>query len=137
MLTISGQIGHTNADDAAQFDYDMLAALPVTLFTTSTPWTDGPTEFAGVALADLLDAVAAQGNVLHSEADNGYIVDIPVSDATETHPVLAYMRDGKRMSVRDKGPLWIIYPFDDLPRGQELYFNRSIWQLRTIEVRTE
>jgi hypothetical protein len=39
------------------------------------------------------------------------------------------------MAVRDKGPLFVIYPFDARPelRGA-VYYSRSAWQLRTIDV---
>ena len=45
------------------------------------------------------------------------------------------LRNGGRMSVRDKGPLWIVYPFDSSEEYQaELIYSRSIWQLVRIEV---
>lgn len=38
------------------------------------------------------------------------------------------------MSVRDKGPLWVIYPYDSDPALQsEVTYARSIWQLVRIE----
>jgi hypothetical protein len=43
--------------------------------------------------------------------------------------------DDRPMSVREKGPLWVIYPFDDVPEYQnETIYSRSIWQLDRIEV---
>ena len=134
LLTVSGSIAQTNSSDTAEFDYDMIAALPAHVVVTSTPWTDGRIEFTGAALADLLDSVGAQGTVLNAVALNGYVVDIPVSDAKDTGAIIAYLRDGKRMSVRNKGPLWVIYPFDSLTDNQELYLNRAIWQLMHLEV---
>ncbi|MEC8574513.1 MAG: oxidoreductase, partial [Pseudomonadota bacterium] len=39
------------------------------------------------------------------------------------------------MSLRDKGPLWIVYPFDSDPAYQtEAIYSRSIWQLEEITV---
>ena len=39
------------------------------------------------------------------------------------------------MSVREKGPLWVIYPFDSDPEYQtEVIYSRSIWQLDRIVV---
>ena len=29
--------------------------------------------------------------------------------------ILAYKMDGEFLKIRDKGPLWIIYPQDDFP----------------------
>ena len=40
------------------------------------------------------------------------------------------------MAVREKGPLFVIYPFDADPSlFNEKYFNRSVWQVKAIEVR--
>ena len=40
------------------------------------------------------------------------------------------------MAVRDKGPLVIVYPFDDRPELRTaLYYGRAIWQLRSLELR--
>jgi len=53
----------------------------------------------------------------------------------EDGPLLAYLRNGETMSVRDKGPVWLIFPFDDEPKFQnEEYYSRSIWQLDQIEI---
>ena len=39
------------------------------------------------------------------------------------------------MSVRDKGPLFIIYPFDESEDlRSERYYSRSAWQLKHLEV---
>ena len=48
--------------------------------------------------------------------------------------MLAYLMDGKTMSVREKGPLWLIYPFDDNAdyRSEETYAH-SIWQIARID----
>ena len=44
--------------------------------------------------------------------------------------------DGKPLSVRDKGPLFLIYPFDKNPElYNEKYFSRSVWQIKKIEIR--
>jgi len=135
VLTISGAITNTNGNGTASFDMDMLKALPATTFKTGTTWTVGVSSFTGVSLAALVSAVGATGNNLHSIAINDYAVEIPVTDAVEDGPILAYAMDEKPMPVRDKGPLWIIYPFDGKPvyKTEEIY-SRSIWQLTKIEV---
>ena len=39
------------------------------------------------------------------------------------------------MSVRDKGPIFVIYPFDEAPElYNETYFGRSVWQAVSVEV---
>jgi hypothetical protein len=88
-----------------------------------------------VELDDLLDAIGAEGETLRAIAANDYAVDIPVADAVDGGPIIAYLRNGEAMSLREKGPLWIVYPFDSSPEYQsELIYSRSIWQLNRIEV---
>ena len=136
ILTVSGSISETNSGDDAVFDLAALQALPETSFTTSTIWTDGDQTFTGISLNVLLDLVGATGNNLRAVALNDYAVDVPVSDAVEGGPIIAYFRNGEPMSVRDKGPLWIVYPYDANSDYQtEVVYSRSIWQLRDIEVK--
>jgi hypothetical protein len=135
ILTISGAIGITNGEGVAVFDRAMLETMPVVTTKTSTIWTEGVHEFTGVALADVLAAVDAMGATLRATAINDYAVDIPVSDAIPEGPIIAYAMDGSAMSVRDKGPLWIIYPYDASEDYRtEVVYSRSIWQLNRIEV---
>ena len=135
LLTVSGAIAQTNAAGAAVFDRAMLEAMAPTTFATSTIWTEGTSVFTGVLLADLLEAVGAEGTTLRAVALNDYGVEIPVSDAVEGGPIVAYARDGAAMGVRDKGPLWIVYPYDSTPAYRtEVIYSRSIWQLHAVEV---
>ena len=136
VLTVSGEISVTNAGDTAEFDIEMLEQIGTVTFSTSTIWTEGLQTFTGVELATLLEALGADGATLRSSAINDYSVDIPASDAVEGGPIVAYLRNGEPMSIREKGPLWIIYPYDSSPDYQsELVYSRSIWQLDRIEVR--
>lgn len=135
LLTVTGAISETNAVGKAHFDREMLEALDREGFTTTTIWTDGARSFVGVSLAELLEAVGAEGSVLRASAINDYTVEIPVADAVEGGPIVAYLMDDEPMSVRDKGPLWIVYPFDSARELQsEEIYARSIWQLNRIEV---
>jgi len=134
VLTVSGRID-AGTSDVARFDMEMLRALPAREFTTSTIWTEGAHRFRGVPLATLLDAVAADGTVLKATALNDYSIEIPIADAVPEGPIIAYEFDGREMSVREKGPLWIVYPFDaDADYRTESVYSRSIWQLDRIEV---
>jgi hypothetical protein len=135
VLTVTGAITHTNEGEAAVFDRAMLKAMPTDTFATSTIWTEGTPEFTGVPLVDLLAAVGSEGETIRAVALNDYGVEIPVSDAVEGGPIVAYAMDGAAMSVRDKGPLWIVYPYDSDPDYRtETIYSRSIWQLHEVEV---
>lgn len=112
-----------------------ISAMPATEFTTSTLWTKGEVRFTGVLLKDFVDAFDLKGKPLTATAINDYAVDIPAEDAVEGGPIIAYLMNGQEMSPRDKGPLWIVYPYDSNVEYQsETYYSRSIWQLNRISV---
>ena len=46
-------------------------------------------------------------------AANDYFVDIPTEDFRAYDAILAMEADGKRLSRREKGPLWLMYPISD------------------------
>lgn len=135
VLIVSGNISVTNGPDIAQFDVKMLKQMDPVSFETSTIWTEGVQTFTGVELANLLEQLGVRGGLLRASAVNDYVVDIPVSDAVEGGPIIAYLHNGETMSLREKGPLWIVYPYDSSDAYQsELIYSRSIWQLDRIEV---
>lgn len=135
ILSIGGQISHRNVGDFAEFDADMLDALPVTQFVTTSPWHTAPATFAGPALSSVLQVVGAKGKVLRLIAIDKYQIKVPYSDATEFAPVLARRVDGQALTIRQKGPLLLMYPFDRHPQlKNDNYYARSIWQLHKIVV---
>jgi len=134
ILTISGKIGLTNGGNVARFDMKMLEALPQHTFTTRSPWYDKPVTFTGPLLADVLAAVKATGTTVSAVAINDYKISIPVSD-TQHKPIVARLLDGKPMPVREKGPLFVVYPFDSsADLRNSVYYERSIWQLKALEI---
>jgi hypothetical protein len=129
LLTITG------LGDPVTFDLAQLKALKPETFETTTIWTEGVETFTGVSLATLMDELGVEDGTLEAMAINDYAVEVPVSDAVEGGPIVAYLMNGKEMSVRDKGPLWIVYPYDANPDYQsEVTYSRSIWQLDRIDV---
>jgi hypothetical protein len=136
VLTISGRIRTPNDGKAAQFDMAMLEQLPQTSFSTATPWYTQPRKFTGPLLRDVLARAGAGGTTLRAVALNDYWVDIPFDDVVRHDVIVARLLDDKPMAVRDKGPLFVIYPFDSRPELRSpVYYGRSAWQLRSIEVR--
>lgn len=135
VLTVSGNISATNGDGVALFDLEMLRELETRSFTTETIWTDGPQTFEGASLDDFLLKIGVEEGQLTATAVNDYEIDIPVSDAVSDGPIIAYAVNGKAMTLRDKGPLWIVYPYDAKPEYRsEVIYARSIWQLDRIAV---
>jgi hypothetical protein len=113
-----------------------LRSLPTTSFETTTLWTLESQVFSGVWLATLLDHHGITSGTVELVAVNEYRVEIPVRDIYPGGALLAYERNGEEMSLRDKGPLWLVYDWDDNPDYRtEIHYSRSIWQLDRIIVK--
>ena len=135
VLTITGAVSEKNTDEGAAFDLDMLDKLPGRDAAMQTPWTEGKPTFTGPLLREILKAAGAKGKTLVVKALNDYSAEVPMEDAETLDTMLASKVDGKLLSVRDKGPLMMVYPFDTNPDlYNETYFTRSVWQIKEIEV---
>jgi hypothetical protein len=134
ILTVSGKIRAFNVESTAKFDRPMLEGLGLSGFTTKTPWYDSAVFFEGVPMKRLVQAVGGYGETVVATALNDYQTTIPIADFTEFDVLLALKRNGQYMPVSDKGPLFIIYPFDSSPalRTQK-YYSRSAWQLSALQ----
>ncbi|TDV99975.1 hypothetical protein BDK62_101129 [Halomonas alkaliantarctica] len=135
ILTVSGNIDHTNVGSEAQFDRAMLAALPQHEFETSTPWTEGSSYYSGPLMRDLLALLSPECEVVHVSALNGYEAEIPVSDFNDYDVILAIAKDGEAIPIREYGPLWVLYPFDqdETLLSEQIRF-RAVWQVMHINV---
>lgn len=136
LLRVDGSISARNTDDAALFDRGMLEGLGMhTMKTSSNPFEPGKHEFKGVLLRDILNAVGASGDTIIAGALDGYKIKIPKSDAYDYDVLVAMIWNGKVMRVRNRGPLWVLYPID---QHKELnsaeYSGRSIWQLNNLTI---
>lgn len=135
ILTISGNITHKNSANAAVFDAAMVDALAVSQVKTSAFWRKGLRTFTGPSLQSVLALVGAKGQSLRLIALDNYEVRVPVQDVTQFNPVLARKIDGVSLKVKDRGPLFLIYPFDDLPElKSDVYYSRSVWHLTQMVV---
>ncbi|AKS47160.1 hypothetical protein SAMN05444287_3203 [Octadecabacter temperatus] len=123
------------SSDIIEFSLEELDAFEQVEFTTTTIWTDGETQFSGVSLRALLENIDASGTTIEMVALNDYSVTMPISDLEDSAPIIATRMDGSIMSVRDKGPFWVVFPYDSDPKySTEVTFARSIWQLNRLNV---
>jgi hypothetical protein len=135
VLSVGGRIQRANQGERAMLDMAMLEALAQQSFTTKTPWFRQPRKFTGPLLRDVLSLVGAQGTTLRIAALNDYRIDVPSDDTRRFDVLLARLIDDKPITVREKGPLFMIYPFDsDAALRNPLYYSRSVWQLNSIDV---
>ncbi len=137
ILTIKGDIKLSNSEDhKARFDREMLSQLPQHVIHTSTPWTEGVQTFEGVAFGDLLAYVQANGKTLKTIALDNYSLEIPIEELVKYSAILAIKKNGEYLRIRDKGPIWVVYPVDDHPELKQAVLTqyRQIWHLRTLIV---
>ena len=135
VLRIGGKIGLHNVDDEAVFDVAMLDALGTRSFQTKTPWTDGVVTWEGVPMSVLMKAVEASGSTIRTTALNDYVADMPMAGLADEGSILAIRRDGELMPVSNKGPLFIVYPFDDATELQrQSFYMRCVWQIARMDI---
>ncbi|MBB1489455.1 molybdopterin-dependent oxidoreductase [Oceanospirillum sediminis] len=115
---------------------DKLKSLPSVTVNTETIWTNQTHEYKGILLSTLLEKASAKGSTLSMTALNDYTIEVPIETLTRHKAFIAYEQDGMEMKIRNKGPLWLLYPFSDIPEiNTPFYQSHSIWQLRKIRVR--
>lgn len=136
ILTVSGKIKNCNQGDQAVLDLPMIEHLGLETVVTKMPWYKEEQHFEGVRLSRLMDYVGAFGDRVMMSALNDYTSELPLSDFARYGTLLALKRNGAYMPVSDKGPLFIVYPFDDIPElRQDKFYMRSVWQVSAMEVR--
>jgi hypothetical protein len=132
ILTVDGKTG---TGTMMEFTRGELESLGSATIETSTPWHNGVVRFEGVPLQRLMDEVGASGETAYVAALNNYTTEIPLSDFKEHGAILALKADGKYMEVKNKGPLFVIFPFDKNPDlRSEVYYSRSAWQVKSITI---
>lgn len=135
ILEISGNIQVTNVDGEAHFDRQMIEALPTQTIVTTNHVVSSPTSFKGPLLSAFLDKLGAEGETVIVTALDDYSAEIRRSDIDKYGVILATHEDGKVMTIDDRGPFFVVFPFDDYKEiRQDLYYNMSVWQVSSIEV---
>jgi len=136
VFSVTGNITNTNSGSQALFDLPMLLGMKQHVIVTDTPWMEGANKFEGPLLRDIIDFVGGQGRSVIATALNGYKVVIPYQDMIDYPVILALKKDDNLLSIRKRGPGWVIYPWSDNRSLQNnRYYTRSIWQLKKLEIK--
>jgi len=130
ILTVSTE------DRAESFTLEEILAMPQTTIVTKNDYVDEATTFQGPSLRSVLEEMdVPQDATLKMVALNDFSSEVPAADAFKYDVILAVLLNGETMSVRDKGPIWVIYPMDGNPElHDEIYNDRLVWQLKSISV---
>ncbi|RDB42813.1 oxidoreductase [Halomonas sp. DQ26W] len=133
LLRLTGDIEHVNVGDELHLDRVMLMSLSSMVLETGTPWTEGVSRFEGPLVRVVLEAAGISVEHVRIRALDDFEAKVPVSDFHDYDVILAIERDGGPIAVRDLGPVFVLYPFDDHPEllNETIRF-RSVWHVDTI-----
>ncbi|AUH53022.1 oxidoreductase [Chromobacterium sp. ATCC 53434] len=137
LLTVSGEISHYTdpARKLYQFRESELQALPQHTNVTATTWTLR-SAFSGPLMRDILQKVGARGPRVKFRALNDYAYTLDAAELRQYPVILARSQNGKKMDIANRGPLWLMYPLEDMPpnlRGP-LLDAKLVWQVDRIEI---
>ena len=135
LLKVTGNIAASNSGGELHLDREQLMAIDPRAVETSTPWTDGVKRFEGPLFRSVLEAAGARGERVRVRTLNDYPVEIPLSDLEQYDVILALQQDGAPLEVRELGPVFVLYPFDDYPElFNQSVRHRSAWHVISVEV---
>lgn len=130
ILTVKGP-------QSLSFTASQLQQLPQQEIRTTTPWTEGVHAYRGVLLRDVLKRAGIRSETVVTRALNDYSAPIDTADAYRYDVLLATHQDGKPMSRRNKGPIWVIYPLSEHAElNQTIYHRKMVWQVKELEAGT-
>ena len=128
----------TDGEVIASYDLQELDALEQTTYLTQNAFIDGQAEFTGPQISVILEGSGIeipQDGSFQIAAVNDYAVDIPYSDVVDYGIILATRMNGEEMSIREKGPLWLMYPISDFSElSDSLYSSRLVWQVNRLKL---
>ncbi len=125
------------ADQSQPLDLSLeqLEAMPQVTIKTENEFSDGLVTYRGPLVRDVLaQAGLDKLETVRFVAANDYYVDIPTRDFSDFDAILAMEANGEKLSRREKGPLWLMYPISDHAALKDpIYLRRLIWQVVRIE----
>ena len=136
ILTVRGATSKSAKAGVLRFDRATLEAMGMIRYTSRNRWHDKPLTYEGVLGSRLLQIIGVPktAKFLMLRALNDYAARIPVSDFSRWPVMFALKLDEKYMTVREKGPIWVVYPNHMYPElGRVPHLAKWIWQLKSIE----
>ncbi len=131
VVTVTSKTGEVRT-----FTLEELDGLGVETVKTHTSWTEGVQEFSGPRLSAIAKAMGHDAGSIVVKAVNAYEAEIALAEAQKYPVILATRHNGALMSVRDKGPTWVVYPRADFPElDDESHNHKWVWQVVAIELR--
>lgn len=134
LIFASPKLVIASGTDIVVFDREELEAFPQTTIVTQSPFFDGEVRFTGPTVKRIIDSFELSGNTqIKLHALNDYSVTASVKEILSLDAIIATRQDSKIMSVRNRGPFWVMLPLSNRPElDHENYHRFMIWQLSRI-----
>ena len=111
-----------------------LSAMPQRSVKAVTPWTEGVVTFSGVPFETLAREFGGDAGRVTLKAINAYKITLEVPELLADEALLAIRMNGRPMPVRDKGPIWLVFPSARRPElAHADNVHRWIWQIDEID----
>ena len=135
MLIVSG----TNKDGervSIELTAEDFADMEQVTVKTTNDYVDDVTTFSGPLFRSALsEIIFGPDSNINVTASNDYRTASPAQEILDYDVILATTMNGVELTLRDRGPVWIIYPMSDNPELQDAKFNdRLVWQLIKVDV---
>lgn len=116
-----------------------LDALPQKSIETHSPYFEGSLLFTGPNLAEVLRTFSREDvgskTPLTLRAMNDYVVRTSLGVLAQSGAIIATRKEGSRLSIRERGPFWIMLPLSERPElDEESYHRLLVWQLQRIDI---
>lgn len=121
------------------YTMDDLKSLGGDALSTPLPWNREILSYKGVYLSDLIGSESSISTIEHMKviAANGYVAEMSGQAVRESDFFLAYQKEGRKLSIRDKGPLMLISDLNGLNDDQMSRLTLSyhlVWFVNEIVV---
>ncbi|WP_157072499.1 hypothetical protein [Photobacterium sanguinicancri] len=127
------------SDNVSVYSIEDLDRLADDQIETMTPWTKQKDLYDGIYLNQLIAEAGYQVGDIQSirvYALNDYEIEIPQQTLISKAYFLAFYKNGRKMPLRQKGPLTIILDFSDEEKGNNLLdiTYDLVWFVNKIEI---
>lgn len=121
-----------------QYTLTQLQHLPQHEIRTKIPWTNETHTYRGPYLEEIFTLAKIKGEWLTLYALDHYQVSFNFKKIKMYKPILALQVDSKPLTIRTKGPIWLILPMSDYKElSAAIYNDYMIWHLIKISIEEE
>ena len=126
----------SDAEKSVSFTVEELLAIGSHTLETGNDYVEGKKQFTGPLVRDVFAHLGVEEvKLARMTAANDYSVEITADEFEKYDVIFALNMDGTRLSMRDKGPIWLMYPVSDHEELQKpIYNSRLIWQLVEVVI---